>query len=113
MFVQIHLDYPGRGEDPAGTFVKAHETAAWTRMPTIGEAMTVHGLTLGIVTNVIWPLVDQDDVVLELEIAEKNEDLRPTRAQLEDMGWRYAMPTRNRDDNADRRARSWSSPGRS
>lgn len=107
MIAQMHLDYPGRGDDPPGTYVKRHEAATWTRVPGIHESVTVHGLTHGFVTNVIWPITDQDHIVVELEIAEDNEDLRPTRAQLEEMGWRWATSTLNRDDDVDRSVQSW------
>lgn len=113
MRVQIHLDYPGYGDEPPATYVKGWE-APWDRLPTLGEEITVSGLTLGRVVQVVWPITDREDPVITLELADMMEKpLQPTRTQLESMGWTWATASRRRDDeDTDRTVASWSRPSR-
>jgi hypothetical protein len=111
--VQMHLDYPGFGDDPAATYVKGWDTP-WSRLPTVGEHVTVHGLAQAVVSEVVWPITDREDPVITIELATTlDEPFQPSRAQLESMGWKWATASRRRDDHTvDRTVQSWSGPGR-
>lgn len=89
MGFRLDYEHPGKGDLP-GSFVKGVDGAHWSRVPVIGEAISLRGLWVGRVAWVLWSLFEDDDVVIRVETQEGYEDAAPDRAALAADGWREA-----------------------
>lgn len=90
MVYQLELEYPGGSGEDDGTYVKRLDAAWWDRTPTVGEAVTVYGLCVASVDWVIWPITDQEDIVIRLSVAEGHREFLPTHEQLVGDRWTRA-----------------------
>lgn len=94
MRVRLDFEYLGIEDKPdteyPGSFVKAIDEPPWTRMPTIGESITIRGHWVVRVTWVLWPLSPEDDVVLSVETQPGYAAFVPNREGLRMIGWREA-----------------------
>jgi hypothetical protein len=94
MGVRLDFEYLGGEQNSVvespGDFVRSADDAPWSRIPAIGEAITMAGHWVVRVTWVLWPMVADDDIVIHVETHPGYEPFVPTRAELTASGWREA-----------------------